>query len=189
MNYKAYEPNPHSTLAQIKTLLEKEEFYQAWIICSQYFMGLETNDHIRRALGYAARDNVYKYVLEHMHGKHDTKPANNGLEIYQQAAENLDNQGKSYAVAKTVMEQFCAANGMDLNAMVEEFEQKNKKLSREELIEKNKGVAERQAGKFAKAADVTPVPIGEEAYKLAEEAAKFNENLNLQLIDRILDTE
>ena len=45
-NYKVWEPNPHSALEQIKTLLEEEKYHRAWIICHQYFTGLETNAHI-----------------------------------------------------------------------------------------------------------------------------------------------
>lgn len=177
MNYKAYEPSPHSTLSQIKTLLEKEQFYQAWIVCSQYFMGLETNAHIRKALEGAAKDNVYNYLVKHINEGHDTKHVSkidNQLEIYRNAEENLKKQGESYAVAKAAMEEFCADNNMDLNALVEQFKQKHQKLTREELIEKNKAVAERQAGKFAPTKDAIPMPMGEEYHKLMEEAADFN---------------
>ena len=187
MDYKAYEPNPHSTLSQIKNLLEKEEFYQAWIVCSQYFMGLETNNHIRRALDYAAKDNVYKYLVKSMNEPSKTKQADRTLETYKRAEENLKAQGQSYAVAKAAMEEFCTDNNMDMETLVEQFSQKHKKLSREELIEKNKAINERQADKFAKAIDAVPQPTREELEILTKEAVKFNENLNLQSIERVID--
>jgi hypothetical protein len=189
MNYKAHEPNPHNTLSQIKILLEKEEFYQAWIVCSQYFMGVETNYHIQKALDFASKDNVYKYLIKHMNEPHNTKPTVDGLKIYEEAAENMKKEGESYAIAKAAMEQFCSANNMDLDSLIKEFNQKNKKMTREELIEMNKAVTERQAGKFARTKDVATTPTPEELESLAKEGAKFNEELNVELLENFIDKE
>lgn len=137
-------------------------------------MGLETNQHIQRALDYAAKDNVYNYLIEKMKEPKKIADNENGLGIYKGEIERLRDQGNSYAIAKAAMEQFCSENGMDLDALVDQFKQKHKQMTREELIERNKAVTERQKGKIARSAETQPMPTQEEFEKLAEESVKFN---------------
>ena len=139
--------------------------------------------HIRKALERAAKEDVYNYMVEKMKTPRNLKQEEQNLNIYESATEELKEQGRSYAVAKAAMEEFCTDNEMDLNSMVDQFSQKHKKLTREELIEANKAVAARQAGKFAKPSEMAPVPTPEGLDKIAKESVKYNGDIASQQLE------
>jgi len=188
MKYKAYEQNPHTALLEIKQAFDDEKPYKAQSLCLAYFTYLENQRHITTALDYHAKDDVYKYVIKQMNGKNDKVKYDHYIESYKLKIEQLRKDSKEFTESTAALKQFCESNGLDLDSLTEQFLQKSLK-TREQLIEANKAVNERQAGKVAKSEDSAPQPNPEEYRKLMEDAAKFNEELASSLTEKLSELE
>jgi hypothetical protein len=76
-----------------------------------------------------------------------------------------------------LLKNFCAANNLDLTplvgaTLVSKPPKRISEMTKEELIEANKAVIERQSTKVAKSPDVTPMPTYDELSKAYEEGLK-----------------
>jgi vacuolar-type H+-ATPase subunit I/STV1 len=174
MNYKAYTQDPHIALLEIKKAFDDEKPYKAQSLCLAYFSCLENQRHINKALDYASKDDVYKYVSKHMNGCNDTvSNVSEYIEEYKERLEELRQQSKEYKEATTVLEKFCVDNKIDLDSLIEQYLKKSK----EELIEANKAVNERQANMVATSKDVAPMPTPEEYEKLMQADSDYKISL------------
>lgn len=170
MNYKVCIQEPHITLVEIKKAFDEEKPYKAQSICLSYFSHLENHNHVKQAIDYHTKDDVYNYIKKHMNnGNANVDKANEYIEKYKEKLEEIREQSKEYEQTMLVLEKICVDNKIDLHLLVEQHFKKSQK----ELVEANKSVTERQNGKVATSKEVAPMPMGEEYEKLMQADAEY----------------
>jgi len=177
MKYSAYKQDPHTILSEIKKAFEDEKPYKAQSLCLSYFTALENQRHIDKALNYAEKDNVYNYMVKAMNGVGSSSRDNEYyIEQYSAKTEELKKQIQKYSQAAKAIELFCADNKLDIDAITEKYcGKKIENMSREELIEANNAITERQKNVKVGSADAAPMPLEEELLKLMEELSESNQ--------------
>jgi intergrase/recombinase len=169
MKYKPYEQDPHSALEQVKAAFDDEKPYKAQAICLNYFMYIENQRQINKALDYSSKDEVYKYLVKEMENKSKNK-IDQYVEEYKIKIEETKRESEKYSKALAALEKNCTENGIDLNALVNKLPNK---MTKEELIEANKDIIKRQKGKLSTyPSDAVPQPTFEQMKELAEKQSE-----------------